>query len=404
MKSLFTFLFFILITSCFGQSNWVQVSEYDAQARHHPVTFSLNGFGYLLTGGTGSSLLADFWRYDPGLDSWEQLPDFPGGARGFSYGVAHQGKAYVGFGLWETDNGNSLSHNDLWEYDPATEEWTSLSRCTCPGRFHPAFVALNGKLFVGLGASTTFGDLRDWFVYDIATDTWEKKKDLPAAARHHPYYFGIGDYVYAGMGHSGPVIYDDLYRYDLSTDTWEQMASIPGQGRVAGTQFDYQGEGYVLAGQNEQHTNFPVGEFWKYTPETDSWTELEAFPLGSRWAPGSFVINDELYFTSGEDNGGTYNNDMWKIDLNTTVDTKEPPIQYSGIGIYPNPSSEVLNFDLEGINLDLAKAKIYDNTGKLIQESKINNNSLNISHLMKGVYKLLIETKETTYIESFLKM
>lgn len=402
MRTPFTLAFILLSFFGYSQSNWTQVEAYDGFVRHHPVTFSIDGFGYLLTGRATFGDLADFWRYDPVEDSWEKLPDFPGGARGFSYGVAHQGKAYVGFGLTQT--GAPLNLADLWEYDPATESWRELSRCPGLPRHHPAFVALNGKLFVGLGGNLSLGDLKDWWVYDIATDTWEKKSDLPASARHHPFYFGIGDYVYAGMGHSGPIIFDDLYRYDLSTDTWEEMASIPGQGRVAGTQFDYQGEGYVLGGQNEQHQNFPVGEFWKYTPETNSWTELEAFPFGSRWAPGSFRIDNLLFFTSGEDNIGGFNNDVWMFDLGGTVDDDEIIQLEDRLDLFPNPVSSILQVDLSNADLDLATANVYDTNGKLILSTEINNGTISVAALPVGVYKLVLEHEEKVFVESFVKL
>ncbi len=404
MKSLFTILFVLIVSFSYAQDNWKQVSEYDGFARHHPITFSIDGTGYLLTGGTTFGLLADFWKYDPIEDEWTQMPDFPGGERGFAYGVAHNGKGYVGFGLFENANGASLSHSDLWEFDPLTEEWTELTRCACPGRFHPAFVALNGKLFVGLGASTSFGDLRDWWVYDIATDSWERKAELPAPARHHPYFFGIGDYVYAGMGHSGPSIFNDLWRYNLSTDTWDQMSDLPAQGRVAGTQFTYNDEGYVLAGQNEQHVNFPVGEFWKYSPNSDSWTELEAFPIGSRWAPGSFLIDNMLYFTSGEDNVGTFNNDMWSFDLGGAVNTDEPDALINELNVFPNPVQDILTLKAYNVSLDQAFVEVYDIKGALVMAKSLENQSLNVSKIGAGVYKIVIHTEAQTYVESFVKM
>jgi len=53
--------------------------------------------------------------------------------------------------------------NDLWEYDPRTEQWTELSPCPCEGRRHPAFtITENGKLFVGMGDNNTSGNLNDW--------------------------------------------------------------------------------------------------------------------------------------------------------------------------------------------------------------------------------------------------
>jgi len=63
---------------------------------------------------------------------------------------------------------------------------------------------------------------------------------------------------------------------------------------VAGTQFSYNGFGYVLSGDGDNHGSMNTGEFWAYDPVTDTWDELPPHPEGSRWAPASFIIDGEL--------------------------------------------------------------------------------------------------------------
>ena len=100
MKNFFTFIFlqdmimnkFLLLfffingSLLFGQEWSPSISMPDeAPSRHHPVNFTLNGYGYV---GTGSSaelgILDDFWRFDPVNETWEEMPPFPGGKRSFS--------------------------------------------------------------------------------------------------------------------------------------------------------------------------------------------------------------------------------------------------------------------------------------------------------------------------------
>ena len=69
-----------------------------------------------------------------------------GWARGFAIGDTWDGKAYFGFG----SDGRSYL-NDLWVFDPADLSWTELASCPCSGRAHPALVAQNGKIVVGMG-------------------------------------------------------------------------------------------------------------------------------------------------------------------------------------------------------------------------------------------------------------
>ena len=84
---------------------------------NHPITFSIGTDGYVLAGqNENGAYVKDFYKYDTTTDSWTQLPNFPGYPRGYAYGIAHNGKAYVGFG---TSNAFDIGPlDDLWEYDP----------------------------------------------------------------------------------------------------------------------------------------------------------------------------------------------------------------------------------------------------------------------------------------------
>ena len=391
---------------CFISLNaqtWNQVTEYPGAERHHPITFSLDGSGYLLCGSNTGSPFKDFYQYDPLADSWQTLDPFPGPSRGFSYGVTEGGIAYIGFGVGEMDN-SGIELKDLWKFDPDNQEWTELSNCTCFGRHHPAFLALNNKLYVGLGSSN-FGNLDDWWEYDIAEDKWTRKAFFPGVPRHHPYYFTIGEYVYVGFGHAdGFQILNDFYRYDPSNDTWTEMASLPAEGRVAGTQFTHNGKGYILAGQNEQHINFQTGEFWQYDPNTNSWAELEAFPIGSRWAPGSFVIDDMLYLTSGEDNFGGYNNDVWQFDLSAiNTGTNEIQINTQDLNLFPNPATDLIYLEQKEIDFSDYSIAIFDILGNQVYSAKIATPQLDVSTFPKGIYNIILTGEESAFQKSFVK-
>ncbi|MBL4662075.1 MAG: T9SS type A sorting domain-containing protein, partial [Flavobacteriaceae bacterium] len=284
----------------------------------------------------------------------------------------------------------------FWEYDPILEAWTELATCPCVERYHPAMVQVNDKIYVGLGANE-FGDLDDWWEYDIATDAWTEKTGFPSTERHHPYYFGIGDYVYVGFGHHTSTIFNDFYQYDPATDSWETLDDFPDQGRVAGTQFSYAGKGYILSGQGESHSNLPTGEFWEYDPDLDSWTALTAHPDGGRWAPGSFVIEDEIFFTCGEANTGE-KRDMMVYGLAGPASIDDPNIQE--LTLSPNPSTEMIY--LQGIALENVTARIFDTAGKLVHESTVSENNLDLTHLLAGMYVLQIQNEDGILTEKLL--
>jgi len=96
---LFFFFFFISFTVIQAQE-WENVAGMPsgaADARHHPVTFSIGDFGYVLGGGVNWNASRDFMRYDALNDTWEDLPDFPGASRAYSYGTSRGDKACMGF-------------------------------------------------------------------------------------------------------------------------------------------------------------------------------------------------------------------------------------------------------------------------------------------------------------------
>jgi len=310
MKNLLTL--FLCIVPLFGLcQTWGQVSNFIGDGRHHPITFSNNEYGFVVSG----SYLEDVYRYDKSNDTWTQLQDIPFSGRGYSYGVSIGNKAYMGFG----SNSSGQYPTDWWEYDMDNDVWSQKSNFPGDGRQHPAMIVVNNKIYMGCGGNSS-GNLGDWWEYDILTDVWSQKSDITGNNRHHPFYFGLGDFAYVGFGHgsapgpgnnpsSSSYIYNDFYKYDPSNDTWTQLSDFPSEARVAGTQLSYEGKGYVLSGDGDDHGPLDDGEFWQYDPLNDSWIQLLSHPGDAIWAPGNFVIGCDVYFLLGQNwnnNQGTY--------------------------------------------------------------------------------------------------
>lgn len=389
---------FLLSEQALTQAEWVQKNNSFVTTRHHPVTFVVGGDAYLLTGTTAQSSplgTDNFYRYLPNEDAWLELPKFPGGARSFAYAGTYNDKAYFGFGT----NDFSTYFKDLWEFDPVTQQWTQLSSCTCIGRTHPAFVVLNGKIYVGLGGNN--GDLNDWWEYDIASDSWTQRPSLPGPPRHHPFHFAAGGYVYAGFGHSGFMYFDDWYRYDPVNHQWTQMDFHPNGPRVAGQEFTHDGHGYVISGDGFNHQNLPEGEFWKYYHEDDSWFRLPDHPGTApdgrvgRWAPGSFVLDGHVYFFGGVNRAGNFlYADMWSYELETTtVSSSELPAN-TGFKVFPNPSGGEFFLQLELPEETLLNVRIHSAFGQQVFTRQTRDRQLSVTGLPNGLYILTVETPE----------
>lgn len=332
------FLFILLPCFIFSQS-WNQSTNFIGTGRHHPITFANDDFGFVFSG----SYLTDAYKYNKSNDSWIQLQDIPFLGRGYAYGVTIGNNAYMGFG--STNNGDYP--NDWWKYNMDTDVWTQLENFPYYGREHPAMIPVNDKVYVGCGNNQD-GNLGDWWEYNIVTDQWSQKSDFIGYNRHHPYYFGIGDYAYMGFGHgsnfgpgsnpnSSPYIYSDFYRYDPNNDTWLELSNFPSEARVAGTQFSFNGKGYILSGDGDDHGPLDTGEFWEYSPDTDTWIQFTSHPGDAIWAPGSFVIGCDVYFLLGQNTiTSNYPTPLYNYKLSQNCGCTDP----NAVNYDPNAISE----------------------------------------------------------------
>ena len=70
----------------------------------------------------------------------------------------------------------------------------------------------------------------------------------------------------------------------------------------------------------------------------------------------------------------------------------------SKIAVYPNPTSDYLNFSGK-----VFSAQIFDAAGRTVSSSKVSNNQVNVTNLEKGVYIVKFETENGTQTEKFIK-
>lgn len=393
---------FLILQSSYLIAQWVPITPPPNNFRtDHSFGFAINDIGYLVAGTDNGAPASDFYSYDATTDQWSTLPAFPGGTRGYAIGDVSDTKAYFGFGTGTSPGQIGQERNDLWEFDPTTGQWTELASCPCVTRLHPAFVINQGKIFIGMGSNTTLGNLNDWWEYDIATDIWTQKTNFPSFKRHHPYQFAIGDFVYTGFGHGslGAQIYKQWYQYDIFNDTWTQVSDIPGEGRVAGTQFSHDGYGYILSGDGQTHSSMSIGEFWRYDGGTDTWLQFPSHPGSSRWAPASFIINDEIYLINGAETPAYfYPNTSFKFNLGTAVANIDELGSNELVSAYPNPFFDGLQLDVSAISkFENKRFEIINPLGQIILSKDFETETiekLDLSFLDQGVYWVSIYSSD----------
>ncbi|MCR9153131.1 MAG: T9SS type A sorting domain-containing protein [Bacteroidetes bacterium] len=386
MKKFTILCAFLFSCSLVAQNQtWLPVGDVPV-GLHHPVTFAIGDFGYMITGTNSfGAETKKMYRYNPKIDSWATMTDFPGASRSFSIGLEYKGYGYLGFGA-----GSGQYYKDLWRFDTATNQWTQLADCGCIGRRHPAFMAANDKIYLGLGNNAN-GDLRDFWVYDIPSDSWSQLPNIPGLARHHPFMFSVNGEVFAGMGHGGQIIYDDWYRFDTVNNSWQTLTDFPGEARVAGTQFDHNGYGYVLSGDGDNHSFMSKGEMWRYDSGNDTWTQSDSHPGVSRWAPGSFVVGDTLYFFGGFNRfNQTFPTTMFKYSFNSAGIGLEEEALTKGL-FYPNPSEGMVRISNEKT---WERIVIQDLQGRTVQSWDTPKESLDLSSLNDAIYLIRFEAED----------
>lgn len=73
--------------------------------------------------------------------------------------------------------------------------------------------------------------------------------------------------------------------------------------------------------------------------------------------------------------------------------------------IYPNPTSKIISIDITGSLSEKQELSLYDNSGRLLIDKKLiqNSSSINVGNLSSGVYFIKIVDKEKTCIKKFIK-
>lgn len=393
----------LLITPSLSAQEWVELSVPPATS-HHTNGYGHEGKAYVIDGLPGTapgSVGNPMWEYTPETDSWEYLMDFPGPPRNLAIGDDWNGRYYYGFGF---DNNTGAPLNDLWVFDPEDMSWAELPECPCPGRGHPALLVEDGKVFMGAGSNN--GNLNDWWEYRPLTQTWIEHTTMPGGARHHPYQFTAGDAFVVGGGHR-----TNWLRWDVEDEVWIEINNYP-EDRVAGTQFHYKDKGYVLAGDDGDHTdNLQSGiEFLQYDPETDNWEELDPLPQGSRWAPASFIIDGKLYFLAGINYDNGNDQSMWRYDLDILdpdpmSDINNTAVIEGEVKVYPNPVQNMFFFDTELSLNGTYDLQVFDAKGQLIiQQNDISlEEGITADKLSSGIYQILLTGEENTYSARLMK-
>lgn len=395
MKTTFiTLTLFLQLLMVLGQNNWIQKTDYGGCERYMAFAFVINEKSYV--GGGNSSLTScndnEMWEYDPITDQWiqkQELPVDPYDIKAFSVGE-------FGYIIATISIGSKTLETQVWQYNPSVDQW--LQKDIFPGESRTAAVALNigDKGYYGLG-KTLGGTLKeDFWEYDPMLDQWTQKVDMPVGRRAAT-AFSIGLKGYIGIGSD----MSDFWEYNTETNDWIQKTDFGGTARQFAVGFSIGSNGYVGSGLDENYRN----DFWEYNSINDTWQQIDDLPGPVRQTAVAFTINNKGYITMG------YYEDMYDIvalkdlwEYVPSTSSIETSFVNSELHIYPCPTiGEIEIMSRKG---KITEISVFNLSGKIVMNKNnlsSENISIDLSKEPKGIYLIEVVGKGFLNLEKIIK-
>lgn len=262
------------------------------------------------------------YEYDPGNDAWMKKKNMALASHHVALAEMN-GKIYVIGGFVKPASGPTawVPIDNVWEYDPGTDNWKALA--PLPTKRGSAVAAVvGGKIYVIGGAGVHPGSkdtsihparphraLAVNEVYDPATNTWQTKSKMPTA-RNHAAVGVMNNKIYVIGGRLGAAFItrasntDIVEEYDPAADQWGSLKAPMPTARSATAWGTHGGRIYVAGG--ETRTSTMSGTFRKveaYEPRTNTWHTLPPMEFARHGLAGDFVGN-RLHLVSGDVQSG----------------------------------------------------------------------------------------------------
>ena len=286
--------------------------------RASAVAGALNSKGYVFGGrDANGTYLNDLWEYDPQADTWTSINTFPGKARVKAVMIAEGDALYVGLGFsGERVYVDSCYLKDLWRYTPADGQWTALTPCPFRNTVNGVPYIVDRKLY--LVFSTGWSYSNDVMAYDLISDRWDSIPDH--GHRAESCFAGAGAKC-AGRCFFGTGLRKEnlkqWYEVDLATDQWTRRKSIPGKGRELCAYSATDAYIYLFGGRyfgGERTGGEVFSEYLRYSVQNDQWERCGTMPFGCGENMVSFAIGRNVYFGLGEDEQGTMINQLYCLE------------------------------------------------------------------------------------------
>jgi hypothetical protein len=184
-----------------------------------------------------------------------------------------------GTGLVFATKGNNTQ--GFYVYDTGSDTWRQLADVPL-GNSNKKVKGGTGMALVNVGGTDYIyllkGSKNEFWRYSLADSSWHSLHDAPAD-KYDKGSFIVYDDARTIYCHRAK--YNELHAYDVIDDSWSApLSGMPLIGMLGkskkskdgGSGTLYGADIFALKGGNTQ-------EFWRYSPTTDSWHELDTMPL-----------------------------------------------------------------------------------------------------------------------------
>ena len=384
MKFSLLFVCFFLINAIdISAQNWLAKSDKPGSECRAMSTFTIGGDAYLVGGYNGSFSLTNTWRYTVETDSWLEMANIPNPIR-FASGFAINGKGYVVCGI----NGSSNHLSDIWEYDPTLDVWNNIGDFPGGSRYGMYCFVIGDKAYMGCGNSGSSNGpfYSNGFAFDPADGTWTAISDCPIGERYGVTGFSFNGkgYVIGGLDGSDGTssLTKEVWSYDPTNDEWTQVADYP---HLTAFQIVLPTTQGIIVGGGAYNTQ----EVYEYYPSVNFWYPISDYPGGAMYSSTSFVIEGQYFVGCGYNVGVSgYYNDLWELDDLQVVGLEEKDNKVVSF-LFPNPTSERATLMLKGQQEEL-NLTIFDVYGRQMSSRAYYNVSdrleLDFSEFEPGIY------------------
>lgn len=363
MKKLTLILFSLVSVGAWSQNSnsWLKLNDFGGGKREQAVAVSIGNYGYIGTGiDTAETVLKDWWQYDPATDSWSQKADLPGVGRRNAMAFATSTKAYVGMGIDNDEAQMATKLADFYEYDPNLNSWTAKANFPGGGGggvYYGTGFSLDNKGYICCGKVGPSAYINELWEYKPSIDQWAIRAPFPGGNRYNITSVAMNSIAYVGLGTNQDSYTNDWWKYNPGTNQWTQETDFIGGDRGGACAFALNGHVYVTLGTNGGYKE----DLFVYNTSTKNWYPRAYYGGSARKQAVAFTINGSAYVGTGSGSSGKKAS-MYQYFPAQILGIEENEVQVS---LFPNPSygQFAIQSDQEIYGLE-----IYNQQGVLVRK------------------------------------